>query len=359
MLEKVASSAYVAAELRARHYRDNHEFNAAAQSAKEAALIAGEDGDPVASWAMKFFQAESLMETGNFDECAHLALELLANPQGPPAVQASARANILLSKAWQGAGLLEDAAEAARAAVHLSTDEADIDVNVKARQALIAALADCGKLDEAWTECRDLASVISDDVDEQLAGKAFWVIGNVAFLSDRVEEGLRYHELAASTFSPARNLDVWAKFNKASAAMRLAAEVADADTLRCIERAELATEVIGGSSNDHLLLRLNRAHWSFLAGDPVATIELLDDLHSLEDNLSPQRSGEACLLLGRSQLALGNKAEARLWILKAANRFESSGARHRAQQARELMKAELGRDSLWSWLLRVTGFDRS
>ena len=359
MLEKVASSAYVAAELRARHLRDNHEFDAAAQSAKEAALIAGEDGDPVASWAMKFFQAENLMEAGDFEECAKLALELLADPQGAPAVQASARANILLSKAWQGAGLLEDAANAARAAADLSADEADIDVNVKARQALIAALADCGKLDEAWSECRVLASVISDDVDDQLAGKAFWVIGNVAFLSDRVEEGLKYHELAASTFSPAKNLDVWAKFNKASAAMRLAAEVADADTLRCIERAELATDVIGGSSNDHLLLKLNRAHWSYLAGDPDAAIALLQDLPSLEDNLSPQRSGEACLLMGRAQLALGNQAEARKWIIQAANRFDSSGASHRAQQARDFLRSELGRGSFWSWLVRVTGFDRT
>ena len=48
--------------------------------------------------------------------------------------------------------------------------------------------------------------------------------------------------------------------------MRLAADVADADTLRCIERAELATDVIGGSPNDYLLMRLNRGHWNFLAG---------------------------------------------------------------------------------------------
>ena len=96
--------------------------------------------------------------------------------------------------------------------------------------------------------CLDLADIVSAEVDDQLVGKAYWVIGNVAFLCNKVEEGLRYHELAAATFSPARNLDVWAKFNKASAAMRLAADVADADTLRCIERAELATDVIGGSA---------------------------------------------------------------------------------------------------------------
>ncbi len=127
-------------------------------------------------------------------------------------------------------------------------------------------------------ESEALASVISDDVDEQLAGKAFWVIGNVAFLCDKVDDGLRYHELAASTFSPARDLSIWAKFNKASAAMRLAANVADADTLRCIERAELATDVIGGSESDLLLLRRNRAHWSYLAGDAQSAVSILEDI---------------------------------------------------------------------------------
>ena len=127
----------------------------------------------------------------------------------------------------------------------------------------------------------ELAEVVSAEVDDQLIGKVYWVIGNVAFLCNKVQEGLEYHELAAATFSPARNLDVWAKFNKASAAMRLAADVADADTLRCIERAELATDVIGGSANDYLLMKLNRGHWSFLAGDSQTAVELLDRLCAL------------------------------------------------------------------------------
>ncbi|WP_222123029.1 hypothetical protein, partial [Staphylococcus epidermidis] len=78
---------------------------------------------------------------------------------------------------------------------------------------------DSGKLDEAWTESLSLANMISAEVDEQLLGKTYWVIGNVAFLCGKVTEGLLYHNLAAETFTPTRNLDVWAKFNKASAAM--------------------------------------------------------------------------------------------------------------------------------------------
>ena len=86
-------------------------------------------------------------------------------------------------------------------------DEDDVEIHVKARQALIAALADSGRLDEAWAESLIMADIISGEVDDQLVGKAYWVIGNVAFLCSKVAEGLHYHELAAATFSPARNLD--------------------------------------------------------------------------------------------------------------------------------------------------------
>ena len=183
-----------------------------------------------------------------------------------------------------------------------------------------------------------MADIISGEVDDQIVGKAYWVIGNVAFLCSKVAEGLHYHELAAATFSPARNLTVWAKFNKASAAMRLAADIADADTLRCIERAELATDVIGGTEEDHILLKLNRGHWNFLAGDQKSAVDTLEDIFPVPEKTSPQILGEAYLLLGRSHAALGNGAEARKHLLEAADHFEKAGAPQRAEQALEFLK---------------------
>ena len=314
---------------------------AAAQSAGDAAAIAAAEGDSSAEWDMKFFQAENLMDAGEFDECADITFTLVQGPSAALSSQALAKGHVLLATARQRAGLLEQAVVSARTAADLSADEPDIETNVKARHALIAALADCGMLEDAWYECNVLADIVSDEVDDQLVGKAYWAIGNVAFLCSMIEEGLHYHELAANTFSPANNLDVWAKFNKASAAMRLAADVADADTLRCIERAELATDVIGGSPNDYHLLKLNRAHWTFLAGDAPTAIGLLNDLCRLESGLSPQRTGEACLLLGRAYIATGNNAAARDVLFRAAEQFETAGAPQRADQAREYLANEL------------------
>lgn len=339
MLQNPVTPLYVAAELQARDLRDSHDFCEAAGSARAAADIARRDGDDDSWWKMTFFRAESLLAAGHFEECADVATTLIGE-SGSISSQLQAQVHILMAKARQGTGLLEVAAAEARTAAEMTTDEADVEINVKARQALIAALADSGKLDEAWIESLIMEDSISAEVDDQLLGKAYWVIGNVAFLCNKVQEGLRYHELAAATFLPARNLDVWAKFNKASAAMRLAADVADSDTLRCIERGELATDITGGSEDDHLMLRLNRGHWNYLAGDCDTAIEILAGVCADADTTLPQILGEACLLLGRAYADTGKHDLAKAHLLKAAEHFEASNAPQRADQARGYISNE-------------------
>jgi tetratricopeptide (TPR) repeat protein len=336
MQQNPVSPSYIAAELQARDHWANHGFSEAANSSRNAAEIALRNGDAESWCNMTFFQAESLLAAGQFDECVEVAAALVREPHAGGA-QLQARVRILMSKAWQGAGLLDKAAEDARVAIELLVDDADAEVNVTARLALIAALGESGELDEAWTESLNLADVVSVEVNDQLLGNAYWVIGNAAFLTNRVEDGLRYHELAAETFSPARNLEVWARFNNASAAMRLAADVADAATLRCIERAELATDVIGGSKENILLQKLNRGHWNYLAGDPATAVDLLTDVRSGADILPPQVLGEACLLLGRAHHALG--AAAKVQLLEAAGYFETAGAQQRADHTRAILTA--------------------
>lgn len=306
---------------------------------------------------MTFLRAENLLDAERFSDCATLALSLLEGEFGAPVAHDEARMHVLLAKALQGAGLLEQAAESARAAVDLTAEDSGIEINIKARQALIAALADGGRIEEAWEESKCLAGVISDDFDDQLAGKAYWVIGNVAFLCGRIQDGLRYHELAAATFSPTRNLDVWAKFNRASAAMRLAANVADTDTLRCIERAELATDVVGGSELDLLLLKRNRAHWSYLAGDAGSAVAILEGICTAAT--APQVLGDAWFLLAKAYLSTGDKNAARQSAAEAVVHFESAGAPQRAQEARDFLKTELGRDSFVSSVRRAMRFGRN
>lgn len=337
MPQNYVSPAHVAEELRARENRAGHDFRGAAREAQEAAEIARSKGDFLSWWSMTFFQGENLLDAGEFDECARLASTLVYDCPQAVAPRLQARARILLSKAWHATGNLENAAGEARAAALVAANADDAETHIEARQALVAALGEGGRLEEAWTESLVLADAISDELDDQFAGKAYWVIGNVAFLCDKVEEGLHYHERAAATFSPARNLAIWAKFNTASAAMRLAAEVADAATLRCIERAELAIDVIGGGESDLLLLKLNRAHWSYLAGDPGAAVALLEEICAAGKYVGPQILGQACLLLGRARLSEGDATGSRQALQEASAHFDSAGAPQRAEQARDLL----------------------
>ncbi len=187
----------------------------------------------------------------------------------------------------------------------------------------------------------DLAEVVSAEVDDQLIGKVYWVIGNVAFLCNKVQEGLEYHELAAATFSPARNLDVWAKFNKASAAMRLAADVADADTLRCIERAELATDVIGGSANDLPAVEAEPRSLELPGRRSCRPLSNCStDLCGAGQDRRPKFSARPACCWAGPHAAIGNHAAARENLLQAADHFETAGAPQRADQAREYLAAE-------------------
>jgi predicted Zn-dependent protease len=69
--------------------------------------------------------------------------------------------------------------------------------------------------------------------------------------------------------------------------------------------------------------------------------------------------GDAYLLLARAYLATGDTLAARRALAEAAEHFERAGAPHRAEQAREFLRSELGTASLWSRLRQVMGFGRS
>ena len=203
MQQSSVSPSYAAAELQARELRSSHDFREAANAAQMAADIADAEGDASSWWHMTLFRAESLIAAGEIEACAELAGTLIAEPRDGNR-QLQAQVHILLALTRRGMGLLEEAADEARIAADLMVDEDDVEIAVKARQALIAALADSGRLDEAWAESLIMADIISGEVDDQLVGKAYWVIGNVAFLCSKVAEGLalsrtrRWHLFAGS-----------------------------------------------------------------------------------------------------------------------------------------------------------------
>ena len=73
---------------------------------------------------------------------------------------------------------------------------------IGALRALIGALAESGRLDEAWEYCQDMNEQMDDHSMSQLAGEVAWVIGNVAFMRHDYPEGIKHHERAGQAALP-------------------------------------------------------------------------------------------------------------------------------------------------------------
>jgi pentatricopeptide repeat protein len=204
---------------------------------------------------------------------------------------------------------------------------------IGAHRALIGALAESGRLDEAWKFCQDMNDQVDEHSMSQLAGEVAWVIGNVAFMRHDYTEGIKHHERAAKMLSPANDIELWARFNKASAAVRLSSGIVEPETLSSIERAELALSIVGGNKTDQLEVAFIRARWLYLTGDIVAAINKLQEIHAESDALAKHTAGEVSLLLGKSLKAAGEADEALVYLEEAQKAFSAAGAQDRVQQA--------------------------
>ncbi|MHA7293655.1 hypothetical protein [Arthrobacter sp. HLT1-21] len=329
-------------ELRAREAWSQRDYERARVIAGQAVDLALDDDNEVAWWNMAFLQAECLREEGAVEESVKVAQQLRDHSLTSQSPSLAVRVLTLLAVGLQGLGQLPEAVRQATAAVDVAADADAIDapeLRVEAHQALIASLAESDRLDEAWAQCLALSVLLTTETRSQTAGKAHWTIGNVAFMRHEVANGTKYHSLAAVSLSPNNDLDLWARFNRASAALRLAAGVVDAETLECIERAETASSIVGGNERDQLELSLTRAHWLVLTGQLNAAVKRLKPICADATMLASQTAGEAYLLLGRSLAGRGEDFEAMSYLDSAKTFFVQSGAQDRAAHVGKLIES--------------------
>lgn len=318
---------HVFLELRARDAWNQRDYDLALTTATEAAEVARGNADDNAYWNMTFLQAECLKKTGAFHDAQVVAESLRDDALTHRYADLSARVSTFLAGTLQGQGDLAAAAEEARRAVAMAASAADSpDLRITAQHALIAALAESDQIDDAWNECLRLAELITPEVNSQTAGKAYWVIGNVAYLRRDAAVGTDYHRRAASNLSPSNDLDLWARFNRASAALRLAGGVVEPETLECIERAELAASIVGGSERDKIELSLTRAHWLFLTKQFDAAAERLRPICEASSLIASQTAAEAYMLLGQTLARSGDPLEGLFQLEKSQELFRQSGA---------------------------------
>ena len=318
---------YLLTALYARQAWDMRDYLTAAHQAEAAATMAQANKDTVSWWNMAYLQASSLLKNADCEGSIKVITEVLHHPLSEDTPGLAVRAQQLLASACLGLGQLLEAVEHATIAVERGASlPHESTAYIAALRTLIAALAESGRLDAAWTHCQTLSSLVDDALLPQLAGEIYWVIGNVAFMRHDVEEGLANHARAGKLLSPASDLALWARFNKATASVRLSAGVVEPETLEAIERAELAQSVVGANAADALEISMIRAHWHYLSGDMGIALELLTKLHDNRDQLAKHTAGEATLLLGKTLKALGRSAEALEILTEARDLFAAAGA---------------------------------
>jgi len=330
----VSDAEYVLAGLYARQAWDLRDYQLAASHAAAAAKIALEGKNTSAWWNMTYMQAECLMKQGNLQECQRIIQHLLEHPMATESVGLGVRARQMLAAVCHGQGQLSVAVEHAMEAVRLSAQlPKNSTIIIGAHRALIGALAESGRLDEAWKYCQAMIDHVDELSMSQLAGEVAWVVGNVAFMRHDYTEGVKHHERAARLLSPANDIELWARFNKASAAVRLSSGIVEPETLSSIERAELAFSIVGGTKSDELEVAFIRARWLYLTGDIVAAVEKLREIHAERASLAKHTAGEVSLLLGKSLKAAGESEEALVHLEEAQKAFSAAGAADRVQQA--------------------------
>lgn len=328
-----ADAAYILHSMAARQSHDLREYDRAAAHAAQAAAAALEAGKPGAWWDMAFLHAQCLLRLRHFTESVPLAKQLLDHPLANVEALA-ARAHHLLALAERGRGRITIALEHARGAV-LAAAGAQPRTRelLESLQTLVELLADGGELEEAWHHCRLLSDLAEDEPAGPLQGSAHGAVGNIAFMRGDCAEGTARHERAAQMLSPANDLGLWAAFNKAAAAARIAGGHLGPETASALKKANLAYSVIGGTRADHLELSLLHAQLLYATGDPAQALSLLRDVHEEKNLLGHHQAAHASRLLARALEAAGRPDEAREALAEAAEDLLLTGLRKVALRA--------------------------
>ncbi|GER21742.1 hypothetical protein NCCP1664_02390 [Zafaria cholistanensis] len=246
------------------------------RAAREGAKAARAQDNAALRWHFERAHAEALHALDSYRDMLAVARRMGSSPAAAADAALRAQSLVLESIALRCQGRLSAASNCAGEALGLlGPAPRTTEIRAQAFQALIAALVEAGRSQEAWARQADLALLLESAADAQTAGKGFWTLGNLAFLVGETDCGLDYHARASSLLSSANDIQLWARFNRASADLQLQAGLAIEQTRDCIERAMLAHEVMAATEMDRVGLAVARARWDLATNAPEAADEVL------------------------------------------------------------------------------------
>ena len=323
-------------EYRAQQAKDQRDYKAAIEYAVLARDAAFDAGDEWGSLRLSINIALLQFDLGLIDECIETAEALVGHSSISMYPEGAVRARAILSQALRSKGDNEGALVVAEDAVQALPAQSR-EARLQLQHSLIPALAEEGDVEAAWAEAQVLGSLIGPESGTKVLGTSYWIIGNAGFLSGRIDEGRRFHEQAATALGSLGDVNLWALFNKASANLRLEADLVEPETLECIERAEVAFSVAEGNESDRLEILLSRSHWEYAVGNYAVAEGSLRNVVAQSIKSFPYISAQAQELLAGCLFKLGRKPEALKTALEAERIYAGSGAGVRRSHVRALI----------------------
>lgn len=333
-----STKAFILNEYRAQQAQEDRRYALAIHHSKLAAEAAVQGADNWGYCRMTFNIATLQYESGLLEDAVATSRALVHSEAIGQFPDFKSKAKVLLSRALQGKGDMEEALSVALAARALTKDEGSADIRLSAQHGLIAALAEEGDLAAAWVEALNLSQMLGADASPRVAGMAYWTIGNVGFMAGKNQEGLEYHRRASLALSSINDVNQWGLFNKASAHMRLVAGMVETETLECIERAEVALGITGASESEMIELVTTRARWELETGNPAKAESLLRSASSDAEQLYPFLHAGALQLMAQCLHAMGRRDEALNTARESEKIFREVGAGVRAAESQELVE---------------------
>ncbi len=260
------------------HTVQAEDYEAACALGRELLPRLSVETDPGTAWLVQDAVCSAAHQADDYEFMNSVATQLLHSAAllARPDLQVVALCKA--STAQRCLGQLEPALALAHQAREESINfPVDSPLRVKVYQVLIAALVESGNFQDAWALHSLLDNCLHLIADTHEQGKAYWTLGNLAFLVDQLPLGLHYHDRAAVLLSPAKDMLLWARFNRASTELRLQAGLLDSATRDCLRRAETAFELIDAGDLDRMGLRLTQSRLAALSGEPEAGLKLLED----------------------------------------------------------------------------------
>jgi ATP/maltotriose-dependent transcriptional regulator MalT/DNA-binding XRE family transcriptional regulator len=292
------------------------------EAALDEAIVAG---DHPATLRARVALAHLALERGEYERCATLLENALADELFAPAERFDIYAN--LGRAYASSGRPDRAAELFQSCIDGVT-EAGGDASLEARYATLLsyALTDMGDIARAEEVVREALARTSDSTDPYMRVRLYWSIARLAHSEGRETTALENVRKAIALLQATDDTFHLARAHILAAQITLGRGNADESN----EHLEQAERLLGTSATqqDRLYIAQHRARIALHRGDPRTAAEFAQTAIELSKSAAPAEEGIALHALADA-LAMSNDAEGAFAAYARAVELLEAGKRWR------------------------------